>query len=192
MSQLDLGIDSIVHTHKMHYLFLLSPGSAISEQVIQARNYIRETMEISFKRGFMPHLSVLDFEKVENDQKIIDIAHHLLDNQKRITLGVQEVSRFDHKVSETLAITFKNPIPVFDIHYQLSLANDTKPKTNFIPHITIAKQIPKTTYNLGLALSSFIKETIVECDKLVILKKPMVKGGEKLRYDKICEIELQG
>lgn len=191
-AQLTLDIDSRAHPYKMHYLILLRPDEGTVERIKQSRNHIEKITGSSFsEKGFVPHITLLDFERVENDRDVIAIANQVVAEQRKFHLKVQEASRFDHTISETIAAIFRDPMAVVKLHYNLSLAYDKRPKTSFVPHITIAKEIPKTTYNVDLSLSSFIKEWEVECDTLVILRKLLIPGGENKSYTNIGEIKLQ-
>lgn len=170
------------------YTFFLSLDEKTKERVHASRNKLAEILGISLaSKRYMPHLTLFYFDRDENDEAVIKQAVRVFENVKAIQLLIKGTTLFTTKTADTIVYTFKNPEIVSRLNTQLHIAYFKRPKSD-IPHITIAKDLPKSDPDRYLPLPSLMDHP-VECKTLTILKMPL--EGSSGVYTNVHAIALK-
>jgi 2'-5' RNA ligase len=155
----------------VHYLFVLSLDEKANAEIVSNRRELSKLLGISLAgQRYVPHITLLDFNREENDDTVIKKALQGLEGISNITLEMKGIQLFSTNSKDTVVYTFKNPESVNRLHTQLSLAYLKRPNLRMMPHITIAKEIEKLNPEIVSQLPAFSKH-LIKCASFSILKK---------------------
>jgi 2'-5' RNA ligase len=176
------------------YLILISPSPKIKEQVFKLKELLDKKTGISRENlKSIPHISLLLVRQNKScDNLIIETVKRGISGFSDFTISINGAITFEHTYTKDLVLKV-NSIETGNIFNSLCSAFKIKKPASFVPHITIARGIPKHKFEKLDSLKDFDVYGDFLCRKITILKRavPLKMRNSKLpSYVKIAELSL--
>lgn len=164
------------------YTYFISVDIETDKLARSSRKMLEELLRSPLKQPYRPHITAFYYERNEDDEAVVRQALPVVEGLKAQTLFIKGVTLFPAPTKDAIVYTFQNPEWVNQLHLQLNIAHGKIKKTG-IPHLTIAKGLPKLDPIVCTQLPSLFGHPTL-CTSIAIVTQN-VKGGLYMPVHKI-------
>jgi 2'-5' RNA ligase len=183
------------------YFFLISPPYPIRQIVKGFKHKMHHEIGLSdFNMLSVPHISLLLNPEIErHDKDIIERGHKALMKAGNFRVNIDGPDFFTHSETNSVFLKVRNSDPLqkmFNaLHKEFDHFFPEELETDFNPHLTIARSIPRDNFNkISYSLNEYDLKTEFTCHTITLLVREVSTFGKKVlkgKYEKIYDYYLR-
>jgi 2'-5' RNA ligase len=177
------------------YFLLISPSVKIKQQVREFKQKLHQKIGLSLEnQTSVPHISLMLLkENSERDHHIVEKAKDTLTGMEDFNIQINGLQTFEHTYTKDLVLKVESK-EINELFHSICKKFDLRTPKTFVPHLTIARGIPKNRIEkIGDLMHEFELHADFLCSNITVLKRKVEitsRDTKKSIYSKICDVPL--